>query len=101
MAFEFSTATFEMIQQLVYPLLKTLVGFDAQAWTGDKSELFLHIGDLFSDIGALFTVVGTALEDGILTAAEIETIIADAKTIPDAIDQIVGFFKDEEPTPAP
>ena len=96
MDFKFDGATFEMIQNLVFPLLKTLVGFDAEAWTGEQSELFIKVGDGFADVSALFLVVGAALEDGKLSAAEIEEIILKAKELPEAIDNIVAFFEDEE-----
>ena len=95
MAFEFSTATIETIQKMAYPLVLALTGFDATAWVGDKSELFNKIGEAFGDISTLFLVIGTALEDGILTSVEIEAIIAKAETLPAAIEEIIGFFKDE------
>lgn len=95
MDFTFNAATFEMIQNLVFPLVKTLTGFDTETWAGEKSELFIKVGDAFADVSALFMVVGTALEDGRLSGAEIEEIIANAKELPEAIDAIVGFFEDE------
>ena len=97
MDFKFDGATFEMIQNLVFPLVTTLTGFDPTVWVGEKSELFIKVGDGFADLSALFILVGTALEDGKLTAEEIEAIITDAKELPDAIDAIVAFFEDEEP----
>jgi hypothetical protein len=92
----FDAATFEMIQTLAYPLISTLTGFDPGEWVGEQSELFIKVGDGFADISALFIVIGTALEDGKLTAEELEAIISKAQTLPDAIDDIVGFFEDED-----
>jgi len=97
MELKFSTATFEMIQGLLYPLMKTLVGFDAQEWVGEKSELFVAVGEAFGDVGTLFMLAGTAIEDGLLTEEELEAIIAKAATLPEAIEQITGFF-DDDPT---
>ena len=96
MDFKFDAATFEMIQGLVFPLLKTLIGFDTEEWVGEQSELFITVGEGFADVATLFTVVGTALEDGKLSAEEIEDIITKAGALPDAIDEIVGFFEDDD-----
>lgn len=96
MDFKFDAATFAMIQDLVFPLVKTLTGFDPAEWAGEKSELFIKVGDGFADVSALFLLVGTALEDGKLSEEEITAIIADAKELPDAIDAIVAFFEEEE-----
>ncbi len=96
MDFKFDAATFEMIQNLAFPLIATLTGFDTAGFVGEKSELFIKVGDGFADLSALFVLVGTALEDGKLTAEEIEGIIVKAKDLPEAIDSIVGFFEDEE-----
>lgn len=93
---KFDTSTFAMVQGLAFPLIATLTGFDPAEWVGDQSELFIRVGDGFADISALFIVIGTALEDGKLTAEEIEAIITTAQTLPDAIDNIVGFFEDDE-----
>lgn len=95
MDFKFNLATFEMIQDLAYPLVKTLTGFDPQEFVGEQSELFVKVGDGFADVSALFMLVGTALEDGKLSAEELEAIIEAADDIPTAIDNIVGFFDDE------
>jgi len=95
---EFNTQTFEMIQNLAFPLIATLTGFDPAEWAGDKAELFLRVGDGFADVSKLFIVIGEALEDGRLTSEELEAIITQAKTLPDAIDNISGFFDgDDEP----
>lgn len=96
MDFKFDAATFEMIQSLAFPLVKTLTGFDPEEFIGEQSELFVKVGDGFADVSALFLLVGSALEDGKLSAEELEAIIADAKELPEAIDAIVGFFEDEE-----
>lgn len=97
----FSTQTLELVQGLVFPLLKSLTGFDAAEFAGEKSQLFIIVSEALSDLSTLFMLVGTALEDGKLTVAEIEAIVAEAKTIPDAIDAIVAFFDDEETPEAP
>jgi hypothetical protein len=96
MDFTFDAASFEMVQNLAFPLIKALTGFDTSEFVGDQSELFIKVGDAFGDISALFVVIGTALEDGKLTAEEINTIILGAKSIPEAIDAIVAFFDDED-----
>lgn len=94
--FKFDAATFEMIQNLAFPLIETLTGFDPAEWTGDKAELFVRVGDGLGDLSALFLVVGSALEDGKLSADEINEIILKAVTLPEAIDNIVAFFEDED-----
>ena len=94
--FTFDAATFEMIQNLLFPLLKTLIGFDTEEWVGEQSELFIAVGEGFADVAQLFIVVGTALEDGKLSAEEIEDIITKAVALPDAIDEIVDFFDDDD-----
>lgn len=99
MEFKFDAASFEMVQSLAFPLIKALTGFDTAEFVGEQSELFIKVGDAFGDISALFVVIGTALEDGKLTAEEINAIILGAKSIPEAIDAIVGFFEDDETPP--
>jgi len=96
MDFNFDAATFEMIQNLAFPLIATLTGFDPEEWVGDQSELFIKVGDAFGDIAALFLVIGSALEDGKLTAEEIGAIVESAMDIPEAINAIVEFFDDDE-----
>jgi hypothetical protein len=78
-----------------------LTGFDGTAWVGDKSELFISAGDALGEVSELFLIAGSALEDGILTEVELEGIITQAKTIPEAVKTIIGFFGDDivEPTP--
>ena len=96
--FKFDAATFEMIQNLAFPLIASLTGFDAAAWAGEQSELFIKVGEGFTQVSELFITIGTALQDGKLTAEEIEGIIAEAKDIPAALDSITAFFGgDEEP----
>jgi tape measure domain-containing protein len=96
MEFKFDAATFEMVQTLASPLIATMTGFDPAKFVGEQSELFIKVGDGFADMSALFIVIGTALEDGKLSAEEINEIILKAKELPEAIDTIVGFFDDEE-----
>lgn len=86
--FKFDAATFEMVQSLVFPLVQTLVGFDAQGWVGDKSVMFTEVGEGLMDLSILFTLVGAALKDGKLTAEEISAIITQAATLPLAIEEI-------------
>lgn len=90
MEFKFDAATFEMVQALVFPLVQSLAGFDAQGWVGEKSEMFAKVGEGLMDLSILFTLVGTSLKDGKLTAVEIEAIIAKAKTLPLAIAEITA-----------
>ena len=99
MDLKFDAATFETVQRLIFPLVKTLVGFDAQTWTGEKSELFILIGDGLGDLASLFIMAGTALEDGLLTEVELEEIIAKAITLPAALAEITSFFESEEVQP--
>ena len=87
---KFDAATFEMVQSLVFPLIKTLAGFDAEAWVGDKSVMFSEVGEGLMDLSILFTLVGTALKDGKLTAEEISAIITQAKELPLAIAEITA-----------
>lgn len=96
MELKFSAQTLETIQSLVYPLLKTLIGFDGTAWVGEKSELFIKIGDSFGELSELFLMAGAALEDGILSEEEIGDIIAQAKTVPEAVSKILEFFSDDD-----
>lgn len=98
--FDFSAATFETIEGLVYPLIKTLFGFDVANEVGSKAEIFTTVGDGFQDIADLFHAAGKALEDGILTAEEIGDIITKALTVKDAIAIIKSKFSgDSEVTP--
>ena len=92
----FNEATLEMIQDLVYPLVLTFTGFDAAGYVGEKSDLFIHVGEGLSDLSGLFILVGTALEDGRLTYSEIEAIIAKANELPEALDAIMSFFDADE-----
>lgn len=90
---EFSLQTMVTIQQLVYPLVKAFTGFDAQGFVGTQSELFTNVGNALEDMAGLFIVCGSALEDGLLTSEELEAIISKAKTLPEAIDEILEHFK--------
>ncbi len=101
MEFKFDAATFVMVQNLVYPLVTALANFKPEEWVGEKSELFMSVGDALADISTLFTVAGSAIEDGRLTVEEIEEIITQAATIPVAIDKIVGFFEEDVPEIVP
>lgn len=94
--FNFIPQTFETVQKLVFPLIRTFLDFDPAEWVGEKSELFIKVGDGLGDLSALFIMVGTALEDGLLTVEEIEAIITQAKTLPEAIDAITEFFDGAE-----
>ena len=49
---EFNAATFEMVQNLAFPLIATLTGFDPAEWVGEQSELFIQVGDAFADVAA-------------------------------------------------
>lgn len=92
----FETKTWEMIQDLVFPLLKTFTGFDAVEFAGEKSVLFTEVGEGLDELSKLFLLAGTALEDGKLTAEEIEAIVAQALTLPDALDAISSVFADDD-----
>lgn len=91
----FSTATFETVQNLVYPLLLTLFDIDVASVVADKAEIFNSVGDAFGDISTLFLTAGAALQDGRLTEEELNDIIAKAKTLPQAIDEILSHFGDK------
>ena len=96
MEFKFDAATFEMLQNLSFPLIKALTGFDPEEWVGDKSELFITVGESFGEVSSLFLIAGAALEDGRLSADELNEIIAQAATLPDALENILGFFDDDD-----
>lgn len=93
---EFSVHTIETIQTLLFPIIKSLTKFDPQVFAGNQSDLFLSIGDALGDIASLFTVCGTALEDGVLSADELTAIIANASTVDEAIDEVFAHFKKEQ-----
>ena len=90
--FEFSTATFEQIQRLLFPLVETIFGLDVDGYVGKSSELFLEVAEGFDEIAGLFHVAAAALEDGILTAEELDSIILEAKDIPEALSAISEAF---------
>jgi hypothetical protein len=93
---EFNAATLEMIQGMAYPLIKSLTGFDAQAYVGEKSEVLTKVGEGFAELSELFLVAGAALSDGILSADEFEAIVTEAKDIPAALAVVKGFFDTPE-----
>ena len=95
MEFSFSDVNFELIQSVTYPIIEQITGIDPTKWTGEKSELFIDVGDAFGDISSLFIVIGSALEDGKISMEEVEEIVAKSKSLPDAIDEIISFFEDE------
>lgn len=99
MEFKFDAATFEMVQNLVFPLVKSLAGFDVEAFVGDKSQMFKEASEALDEVSALFMLVGTALEDGRLSADEVEAIVLKAKTIPEAVDELLNLFGSEEDAP--
>jgi len=101
MEFKFDEATLQMIQELAYPIILKFTGFDPSEWVGTQSELFIKIGDGFNDLAAFFIVIGTALEDGILTMEEILEIVEKAVSLPEAIDNVVDFFETDEDEPTP
>jgi hypothetical protein len=94
----FSTQTIVTIEQLVFPLLKTLTGVDAQAFAGEQAEKFTVIGDSLADLAGLFSLAGSALADGLLTVEELDALVTKAKTLPEALDAIIALFHDETPT---
>lgn len=94
MALQFDAQTFEMIQGLVFPLVNTLFNFDPALWVGDKAVLFTAVGDGLDEVAELFHVVGAALQDGKLTAEEINTIITEAQDIPAALDNLKASWED-------
>ena len=90
--FKFSMATFEMIQQLAYPLVSSLTGFDPAEFVGEKSVLLTKVGEGFAEISELFLLGGQALADGLLTTEEFEALVAEAQDIPVALEAVKGFF---------
>lgn len=93
MAFDFTTQTFEQVQRLVFPLVETLFGVDVDGFVGESSELFQEVGEGLDQIAGLFFLAAQALEDGILTAEELDGIIANAKELPQAIAEISDAFE--------
>lgn len=93
--FKFNAATFEQIQNLIYPLINALFDFNPAEEIGDKSKVFNDVGYAFEQISELFYVAGRSLEDGLLTVEEIEAIISEAIDIPNAIKTILNGIKTE------
>lgn len=96
MELKFDAATFETIQNLVFPLVKSIFGIDISNWVGDKAGLFDLVGNALGELQELFFAVGEALRDGILTEAEINNIIAQAKDIPTAVSAIANAISTED-----
>lgn len=92
--FDFSSATFETIQTLVFPLVATLFDFDPGEYVADKAILFQKVGEGFDEIAGLFFIAAQALEDGVLQAEEIDEIISKAGSIVEAVNEIGGAFDD-------
>ena len=93
---KFDAATFEALQRLVYPLVEIVFGIDADGYIADKSTLFIQTGEAISEVAELFLVAGSALEDGVVTEAEVEVIIDQAITVGQAISEIAAKFSGED-----
>lgn len=86
----FDTQTLVTIQQLLIPVLKTFTGFDLAAFEAGNADVFILVADGFGSLSTLFTLIGTALQDGLLSVEEINAIVTQAKTLPLAIDAITS-----------
>lgn len=96
MGLNFDAATFETIQNLVFPLVKSIFNIDIAGFVGSKAELFTLVGDALGELQELFFAVGEALTDGILTEEEIGNIITQAKDVPTAISALVDAVNGPE-----
>ena len=76
------------LQRVLFPVIDMLTGVDVQDLAAGKAHAFKAAGDGFSDVAGLCTMMGVALDDGILTNEEIDAIIADASDLDDAFDAI-------------
>lgn len=90
--FKFDATTFEALQRLIFPLVEIFLDFDPANFVGEKSVLFSKTGDALSEASELFYVAASALEDGLLTAEEIEEIISKAISVGEAISKIAGYL---------
>ena len=73
---------------MLFPVLESVTGFDAEGMLQGKAAAFKAAGDGLSELAALMDMCGEALEDGILDNAEINAIIASAGDLPEAYDAI-------------
>lgn len=94
----FDTQTLVTIQQLLIPVLKTFTGFDLVAFEAGNADVFTIVGNGLGELSTLFMLVGAALKDGLLTVDEINGIVAQAKTLPLAIDAIMARLGAKTPT---
>ena len=96
----FSNIDFGGLQNILYPIIESLGGPDIRGEIADKSVVFAEAADVLESAAALLLMVAEATEDGILTNAEIDAIIAAAPTVQLAVQGLFDAINGaEEATP--
>jgi len=93
---DFAGISFEQLQVFAYPLIKALGGPDIAAEVADKAEVLTESAELFEQVAALLHLAATAMEDGVLTDAEVDELITEAEDIPSALYAIQGAWFTED-----
>jgi len=84
----FEMVDFGMLQSMVYPIIKMTTGIDAQGMVAGRASSLRATGDALGELAAIFDMAADAADDGILTNAEINALIDEAKDLPDAYESV-------------
>lgn len=85
----FSNLDFEALQALLWPLIRSLTGFDVAAFLAQAPATALGAcGNLLHQAGELFDVAAQGLADGRLTADEVNRLVGEADDLPGALRAI-------------
>jgi len=85
----FSGVSFEDIQRLLFPIVKSLGGPDIEAAVVDKADVLTETALFLDQVATLCGLAGESLADGLLTDEELEAIVAGAESLPEALEGIV------------
>jgi len=88
---KFSVQDLLQLQSLVYPLVVMLGGPDIpQEFIKPLSGPLKDTATVLRECADVFEAAGTALEDGLLNADEIDRVLAEAEEAQDAIKLLLG-----------
>ena len=81
------------IQEMIFPIVKSLTGFDIQGVVSDKSVALEIAGDELIAIGNFVKLCAQSVSDGILTSDELNGLVAAAPDVKSAYAQILELFR--------
>ena len=89
----FSGVSFEDIQKLLFPVVKSLGGPDIEGAIIDKADVLTETALFLDQLATLCGLAGESLADGLLTDEELEALISGAESLPEALEGIIEAWK--------